>query len=233
MTIESILQLIRDRTRVTQDDPMLIREINAALDWVWQRCYLTNPDLELTFGTSGTFAADTQDWDMAADVGSGTLYGVETLWIRGAADSDLDYVPVVWCDPNDANFLALAQIEPVQLIQPVLAAVYNFDQVRFANVLPLGTLWKIDWIAKPRDFSLNTNCVTSVPDPLHEAIVERACYKVWRTYDDSRSADANMDSLGLVSAGLKVIKRRQFSTKQSTKPYPCSTAYGPIQQRTR
>lgn len=223
--LEDLLQHVRDRTKVTNDDAQLIRELRLACGWVWKRAYLTNAQLEMTFGSSGTFSSDTRTWDVAAEVGAtGTLYGIESLWIR--ANDATDYIQAQFMDLQDPRFLALDQITPVQLLQPVYASAINFDQIRFANTLPADTDWKLDWIAKPANFSLNTNCVTSVPDALDEALIERTCSKVWRTIDDTRAANADADARDLCATGLKVIKRRQWTSKQKTRPFPSRAGAG-------
>lgn len=212
-----MLILMRGRTQVTTNDAWLVGELNEALRWAWRRLYLTNPTIQLTFGTTGSLSADAQELNLATAVDS-EIYGIERFWIKG--DADTDYVPAVFTDPNDPAFIALDQVDPAQVIQPVLCAIYNFNRIRFANELPSGTDWKADWIGTPPKLSLNTNCVTDFPEPLHSAIVNRAIAVIYNSNDDTRDGQWFGIAQDDLSVGMKNVKRRQFPTKSKTKPFP-------------
>ena len=218
MHLDEMLQLVKDRTHYTNNDAAVIRELNSALRWAWQRVTLTNPDLELTFGTAGTFSANTQSWDLAAAITGGELYQIKALWIR--EDGGEDYTPVVFKDANDPAFIARAIENDTEVIFPVYADVKNFDQIQFANTLPTNTQWKVDWIGKPAELSLGTSVITTVPEVLHDAMIERAVGLIWRTMDDNRFISAFQNAQGLLSTGIQSVKRRQFLTQTRTKPFP-------------
>ena len=217
MVLEEMLVLLRGRTKVTNNDAWLVGELNEALKWCWRRLYVTNPTIELTFGTTGTLAADAQALNLATAVDA-DIYSIERFWVKGAADTD--YIPAVFTDPNDPAFIALDQVDPAQVIQPVLCSIYNFNQIRFGNELPSGTAWKADWIGTPPKLSLNTNCVTDFPEPLHSAITARAMGVIYNTKDDTRDGQWFGIAQDELSVGMKNVKRRQFATKGKTKPFP-------------
>lgn len=215
-----MLSLLRKRTKVKNDDPWLIDELADALDWAWQHLYLSNPDIKLTFGTTGTLSGDAQSLDLTTAINT-TIYGIKTFWIKGASDSD--YIPVVFKDPNDPEFLALNQITPAQVIQPVLCAIYNFNQLRFANLLPSGTAWKADWEGTPPALSLATQCVTTFPAALHYAMTARAIAVIYDSIDDTRSGTWFAIAQDRLRTGNQNVRRRQFLTKSKTKPFPGGT----------
>src|SRR5581483_3153453 len=140
------------------------------------------PDIELTFGTTGTLSADSQSLDLSTNV-STTIWGIKTFWFKGV--SDTDYIPAVFKDENDPNFIALNQLSPAQVLHPVLVALTNFNVLRFANQLPSGTYWKADWIGEPPALSLSTNAAnTSFPRPVHYAVTARAIATIYDSIDD-------------------------------------------------
>ena len=218
-----MLTLVRKRTKVRNDDGWIIDELNSALRWSWRQLYLTNPDIKLTFGTTGTLSSDSQALDLTTAVNA-DIYGIKTFWIKGT--SDTEYVPVVFKDENDPDFIALNQLTPVQVIHPVLCAIYNFNQLRFGNQLPSGTAWKADWIGTPPPLSLDTECVTTYPEPLHDALTDRAIAVIFDSLDDIRAAEWFALAQQDVTQGGRVVKRRQFQTKATTAPYPGRTGRG-------
>ncbi len=218
MSLDDMLVLVRKRTKVTNDDDWLVRELNDAQDWAWQRIYVTNPDIQLTFGTTGTLAADATSLDLSTAVSS-TIWGLKTFWFKGAADTT--YVPAVLKDENDPAFLALDVLTPAQIIQPVIVALTNFNVLRFANNIISGTQWQADWIGEPPALSLNTNAAnTSFPRVSHMAVVARAIAVIYDSIDDTRAQEWFNLSTARLSSAIHALKRRQFLTKSSTKPYP-------------
>ena len=211
-----MIAVIRKRTK-NNEDGYIITELNTALDWCWQQLYLINPDIRLTFGTTGSLSADAQALDLATAINT-TIYGIKTFWIKGAADTD--YIPVVFRDENDPEFLALYQLTPVQVVHPVLCAIYNFNQLRFANQLPSGTNWKADWFGTPPDLSLNTQCVTTYPAPLHNALVDYATALVYDSLDETRADKWFGLAQQRLNTANRNVKRRQFLTKTTTEAYP-------------
>jgi hypothetical protein len=217
LSLEEMLEYLHDRTKVRNNDPMLVRELNAGLDESWKRLSAVFTDLQLTFETTGTFSADTQQFDLGAEIAllGGTFYQSKTFWIK--ATSGDKYIPVVFMDANDPRFIAQDQLD-AQVVQPVYASLVNFNEIRFAPTLPSGTYWRADWIGNPPKLSLATNTQTSLPDPLHFAVVEYAQAKVMKTLDDTR--DSMRDFESTLMSGIHAIKRRQNQTKQGTAPYP-------------
>ena len=54
LTLEQMITLVKKRTKLTNDDAYIVSELNDSQNWCWQRIYRTNPDVQLTFGTTGT-----------------------------------------------------------------------------------------------------------------------------------------------------------------------------------
>lgn len=233
MVLEDFIRILHNRTKIFNNDPALIDELNAALDETWKRLYVACPDLKITFETTGTFAADTQQFDLGAEIralGGDVFYASKTFWIKG--QDDQQYIPVVFMDVNDPRFIAQEQVSPAQVIQPVYASLVNYSEVRFAPMLPSGTSWRADWIGKPPNFSLATQCVTSIPEPMHQAILDYATASCFQNIDDSRGQDTDRNAWSrkaenkIISA-IHAIKRRQNQTKIGTAPYPSNQAgYG-------
>jgi hypothetical protein len=217
MNLETMIRDLRDRVKITDNDQLIVDKLNSALSWAWNRIILTNPNLELTFESTGTFAADTETFDLAAALSTGQLDQLKAYWIKGAGDTD--YVPVLFKDANDPEFLARTQWT-AQLAQPVYVAVINYDQVRHAPTVPSGSMWRADWVGRPPSFSLETRPVPTLPDCVHDALVSRAEALLFRGIDDVRSGIAFNEASDLLSTGMKVIKRRQTLTGIKTKPYP-------------
>ena len=220
MVLEEFLQTLQDRTKVNNDDPRLIRALNSSLDRVWQRLYVVCQDVKITFESSGTFGSETQTFDLGeeiADLGGDVYYASKTFWIKATS---LDkYVPVVFMDVNDPRFLERDQMD-AQVIQPVFASAVNMNEIRFAPALPSGTYWRADWIGKPPNFSLQTQCVTSIPEPLHNAILDDATAQVFDILDDTRAATWKREAENKTITAIHVIKRRQNQTNNGTGAYP-------------
>src|SRR3990167_1182230 len=206
--------MLKNRTKV-QDTVQLIDELNNDGTWAWNKIYPTNPNLELTFATVGTFSVETQTLNLATVVDA-DIYGVKTFWIKGS--NDTDYVPAHFYDSNDAVFLSRDQLD-AQVLQPTAYTIYNFTTIRIAPAVPALTEWRTDWIGKPPNFSLNSECVTSIPSPLHEAMLSRTEGVLWRGVDDTRSKDALNEAEALLIQGIRNVKRRQFKDRPKIKPF--------------
>ena len=214
-----MVEQLRSRTKITNNDPMLIQELNAALDEVWKRLYSVFPNVQITFDTEGTFAVDTQEMDLGADIvaAGGVFYGSKTFYIKGAADQY--FVPVAFMDTNDPRFQGVEQAQ-AQVLQPCFASLVNFDKIRFAPTLPAGTKWRSDWIGKPPNLSLSTNTQTSIPEPLHQAMCDVATGTVFGILDDSREEIWSARGMDKIRTAIHAIKTRQNQTPFMTRSYP-------------
>lgn len=219
MNLQAMILMCRNRTKVLNNDPMIIDELNASADEFWKRLYAVCPDVQLTFDTEGTFAADTQQFDLGAAITAvgGTFYGSKTFYIKGASDNR--FIPVEFMDTNDPRFQGQFQ-EQAQVIQPVYASVVNFSKIEFAPAMPSGTMWRADWIGKPPNLSLATNTQTSIPDPADQAIVDDACASLFETLDDDRAMSFRVRSDYKRTSAINVIKSRQAQTPFRTRGYP-------------
>lgn len=230
MVLEDFLRQLHSRTKIYNRDPDLIDELNSALDEVWQRLYVVCPDLKITFESTGTLAADTQQFNLAAQIallGGDVYYASKTFWIKGSTDTD--YIPVVFMDVNDPRFLARDQMD-TQVIQPCYASAVNFGEIRFAPTLPSGAAWRADWVGKPPNFSLQTQCTTSIPEPLHQAVLDYATASAFQNLDDSRGADTDRSSWARkaenkIILAIHTIRRRQNQSPTETSPYPGVSAW--------
>lgn len=225
MLLQSMLDTLKDRTKQYANDPMLVRELNSALSYVWNRLYQVVPDLQITFETTGTFAADTQQFDLAATItaAGGEFFGHQTFYIRDANQDK--YVPVVFTDTNSPQFQSMQQ-EDAQTVTPFLAAAVNFGELRFAPPVPSGTLWRSDWIGKPPNLSLATNTQTSIPEPLHGAMVDLATAQVFSINDDTREETWQRKAEDKIIVGIHAVKLRQQQTPRTTRKFPASGGGG-------
>ncbi len=219
MNVFKMLEMIQDRTKVRNNDRMILNELNAAADEFWKRLYVVCPDVELTFDTEGTFAADTQQFDIGAAITAlgGTFYGSKTFYIKGAGDDR--FMEVVFMDTNDPRFQTLSQ-ETATVVQPVCASLVNFSVIEFAPAMPSGTQWRSDWIGKPPNMSLATQSQTSIPDPADMAIVDEATATVFDILSDDMAASFHLRADYKRRSAIDVIKRRQFQTPLKTQAYP-------------
>lgn len=219
MTLEQMLTTVISRTHYTNKEPVIIQELNSALSEVWQRLYRVFPNVKLTFETTGTFASETQQFDLATEIGNqdGTFYGHKTFYIKGTSDEN--YIAVIFMDTNDSRFQSREQ-EDAQVIQPTFASAVNFGEVRFAPAVPANTQWRSDWIGKPPNLSLSTQCVTSIPEPLHQAMTDLATANVFNIMDDTREVTWSRKAEAKISSAIQTIKRREFQTRQGTTGYP-------------
>lgn len=223
--LESMLRIIRNRTKLTNNDTMLIDEINESMDRVWRRVYPVCNDIQITFETTGTFAAETQEFDLAGTISTagGEFYAHKTFYIMDANQNK--YIPVVFMDTNDPRFQERLQSE-AQVISPCYASAVNFGTIVFAPALPADTQWRSDWIGRPPKFSLATNCVTSFPDPLIQPITDDAIATVFNTLDDTREETYRLRFEDNCMTAIHALKRRQNQTPQRTAPFPASNTGG-------
>jgi hypothetical protein len=223
--LESMLRVIRGRTKKMNDDQMLVDELNESTTRVWGRVYPACTEIQITFETTGTFAAETQEFDLSAVISTagGEFYAHKTFYIMDGNQNK--YVAVVFMDANDGRFQSRQQ-EQAQVMTPVFASAVNFGTIVFAPALPAGTQWRSDWIGKPPKFSLATNCVTSFPDPLVQPITDDAIATIFNTLDDTREAAYRARFEDNIISAVHGLKRRQNQTPQRTAPFPARRASG-------
>lgn len=216
-TVEQMLQQVRRRTGRRGQDPKLLDELNNALDWLWPRLYAVNPNLEITFGTTGTFSADTQTFDLGAAIAAGELYGLKGFWVKRSGDED--YVPVRFMSSGRLSFV-LSDQDTASVTTPVLADVINFDQIRFSPAMPSGAGWRADWIGKPAPFNLDDNADTTVPDTFAAPLVDRSIAVLFNLGDDDKDNRWFIEADASALRCAQVNKRRQFQNRRSTATYP-------------
>lgn len=221
LSVDRMLSMVKDRTGMRGRDPRIVNELDNALTWLWERLYVVNPNLELTFETTGSFSSDTQTFDLGAAILSATggeFYGLKTFWVKRSGDAE--YIPVDWMDTNRPAFIDRDQ-DSAQVRSPVLAQMVNFDQIRFSPALPSGAEWRADWIGKPASLSLSTNAKTTVPDTFGQALMARATAVILDGMDEERRSArwfGIANSMAVLAS--QVNKRRQFQNRTGTRTYP-------------
>lgn len=197
MTTEQMVDAVKSRTRQT-DDTKVVRELNSSLDWAYTKVFNSagGPDILLTFGTEKTMAAVTRVYDMGANI-TGTLYFVKQLWLR--LPGEVNFTPMVPRDAaTDAEYILADQYPAsdttnVATGHPVRYDIFNFSQVRFSPMLPTGSIIRIDGCIKPPDIDPTQNptltYANDIPEPTHEAIVDKATAQVFEQLNDDRWKD--------------------------------------------
>lgn len=216
MVLEDLITEVRDDTKYP-DDAVIIRKLNSGMDWAWNRIYAVYPKVRIIFETTGTLATETQLFDLATALLPNELWAISNFWIKTSSESK--YTPVHFVDVSDPLFIAMDQ-ETARVLHPVTAAIVNFNQIRFAPALPSGVMWRADYVGKPGPLALSTNCVTSVPSPLHGAMVAYAVHEIWHMTDDDREEGALRTAIDLVTTGIHNLKRRDQDQPKRTRPYP-------------
>lgn len=225
MIVEVMLERLRLRTK-KRDEYFLLGELNAAKDWAWNRIFLLNKDLLITHDTEVTpsTTAVTRNYDLAANV-TGVLYAIKMLWVRFS--SETDFTPARFADSSDAVFAYYDRFQTDSTESatnhPVFVDVRNFDQIRFAPPLPANAEVRVDFIRRPPDFSLDTNADIDagddVPEPTHEAIVDKATGQIFNLLDDDRTGFWETQAESKLVTAMNVLRDRQLATPERTKPY--------------
>lgn len=215
MNVQTIVDRVRARTR-HNDDTRVINEVHSASTWAWLKIYNSEngADLLSTFGNEFTMTATTREYDLGAAV-TGTLYGVKKLWLKFATDTS--FTPMCPADANDRQFMFNDQWLASDTLNfakghPVYYDVINFAKVRFAPALPVDSIIRADIWLRPPDFDPTVNPTldygSDVPEPAHEAIVDKATAQIFELLDDDRWGDWNSMAEQKLNDAMHLMTRR-------------------------
>ena len=215
MNLESMVRILRSRTGVRNNDALLIDELNSSKDAIFQRVYLLGEDIEVTFETELS-PGSVQTYDLGTNISAGEIWGVKRVWVKYSGESE--FTEAEYHDASSAEFRYRDQLS-AQTMHPLYYDVINFDQLRVAPTLPASTTLRIDWIGSPPEFSLETETVTTMPAPLHHAIMDQATAQILDNRDDTRSAIWERRAMQRTQAALLLVARRDFSHHQRVTPF--------------
>lgn len=214
MTAQEMVKLVQDRSR-QRDQAKILRELRAAYRWAANRVYLSEggPDLLSTIGQELTLAADTRDYNLAANI-TGNFLGLKQLWSK--LPSDVSFTPMDTADLETPNFQNRdnqpAATPEVALNHPVLYHVYNFGMVRFSPTLPSGTILRADFFrfGAPPDPTTNntTESGSDLDSVFHDAIVCKAAAHCLENIDDDRVGSWETRAMVYLNDALLVAQKR-------------------------
>ena len=225
MTTQDIVTRVKDRTR-HRDDTRVVGEINSAKDWAYTKIFLSEngPDLLMTHDTELTMSAQTRSYDLDANI-TGTLYGIKKLWLRFSNETNFTEMKPV--DSSDEQFswddrYPASDTTTVASGHPVRYDIVNFAKVRFAPPLPTNAVIRVDAWIKPPDIdpTLNPTLTYSadIPEPSHEAIVDKATAQIFNLLDDDRWEIWEASAARRLSDALYLMTKRQQGPVE-TKPF--------------
>ena len=213
--VEQMILLLRSRTGVRNNDGLILDELNSAKSDIFQRVFLLDEDIEITFETELSPGA-VQSYDMGANITAGEIWGVKKLWVKYSGEAE--FTEAEHHDAASPEFLYRDQMT-AQVMHPLFYDVVNFDQLRFAPTLPASTTIRVDWIGMPPDFSLETEAVTSMPTPLHHAVMAQAAAQLLDNRDDTRAPSWERRAREWTHTALLTISKRDFSHHIKTTPF--------------
>ena len=225
MTVADMVDRIKVRT-FQKDDTKVIGELRAAVDWAFNRIFDTEngADLIATWGSELTMAAQTREYNLAANV-SGTIYGIKALWLRFSTETT--FTPMRPVDSADMRFLfddqyASSDTTTVAVGHPVLYDVVQFGKLRFAPPLPSGSVLRVDYWKKPAIVDPTTNNTldlgTDLPPVVDESIIDKATGQIFDLMDDTRAEKWEKRAEARLTDALYVIVRRT-SGPTETQPF--------------
>lgn len=196
MTTKEMLDLLRQRTKIS-DDTKLLRELQVAYRWAVNEIYKSadGPPMLVTVGEQITaLVATTRNYDLESALTGGSLLGIKQLWLKLTSDSA--FTLMVQRDISDPAFTDMdthTLADPlIATAHPVLYAVTNFGQVRFAPALPSGAIIRADYsrIGPAPDPTVNPTQEngTDLPSLFHDAICHKGTSLLFATLDDTREA---------------------------------------------
>lgn len=211
--LEAMVRMLRKRTKLNNDDQYLIDELNSAQDWVYNRLTVMDENILKNSDEQFTMASQTQTYDIAANVSRPDMYAVKWLGVKLSGDTQFN--PVRWMDSSEDSFMSADQ-QTAATGHPILCESLNFGQVRFAPPLPAGAQIMVSYVYISLPFNLDTNAALTsstypgLPNPMYQAIVDKASAQVFMTLDDTRAQYWEGQALAKLRAALNVIDKRQW-----------------------
>ena len=196
MTTQEMIDLLTQRTKVA-DATKVLRELHVAYRWAVNEIFKSadGPPMLMTVGEQITaLVATTRNYDLETALTGGSLLGLKQLWLKLTSDSA--FTLMIQKDISDPDFVAVdSQPSADPLIatgHPVMYAVTNFGQVRFAPALPAGAVIRADYsrIGPVPDPTTNPTQQdgTDLPSLFHDAICHKGTALLFATLDDTREA---------------------------------------------
>jgi hypothetical protein len=213
LSAEDMLQKLRDRTHLLNNDPYLLDELNTAGDWVFNQIMVMDEDIMKAENEQFTIAAQTSSYDLGANVAKANMYAIKWLGVKLAGDTKFN--PVQWMDSAKDLFMSADQDQPATA-HPIYCDTKNFSQVRFAPALPAGAVIRVDYIYCMQLMDLDTNAAlsssayTGIPNPFNQAIVHYATGLVMTGIDDLRDMIWERRAKEAVRVALNVLDKRQW-----------------------
>lgn len=203
--------------------------LNEAQDWCANRILVMDEDVLKVTGDEMAISADTRTFDLAANVSTGVLYQLK--WLGVKLSTDTIFNPVEFVNSSSDAFILADQSTTGASGHPILTAIENFDQVRFAPFLQSGDAVRADYIYKPADLDLDSNVECDLPVPFHWAVVNKARALQFMMIDDDRAQNYDLRALDTLQGALNVLGQRQLQQRPRTAPFgvPRNRWYGPAQ----
>lgn len=211
-----MIRSVKADTQIRQD-PDIIIKLNSAQDELANRILTMDENILKVSNDQNTLSATTSSYDLAANVSTGVLYQLKWLGIK--LDGDTKFHEVVFVDSSDNEFISLDQETTTATGHPILCAIENFNQVRFAPPLPSGAILRTDYIYKPAPLSLDSNIESDLPEPFHEAMVAKAKAEAFAGIDDDRVSYFERIALAKLYGAQNLLGQRQLSQPLRTRPF--------------
>ena len=216
MDLETMIRSVRDDTQISNAQK-IIDKLNSGQAWVTDRVLVMDENILKVSNDQNTLGATTSTYDLAANVNTGVLYQLKWLGVRLSGDTK--FQPIRFVDSSDNEFISLDQETTTATSHPVLCAVENFNQVRFAPPLASGVVIRTDYIYKPAPLSLESNIESDLPETFHETIVAKAKAEAFAGIDDDRIAYFERMALDKLYAAMNVLGQRQLQQPPRTRPF--------------
>lgn len=225
MTSAQMIERVKGRTK-QNDDTKVIRELNAAQEWAYNKIYNSEggPDLLITYGTEKMMSAQTRIYDLGANV-SGTIYGIKNLWLR--FPNETAFSPMRKVDATNAEFVfndqwVASDTTTVATGHPVFYDMINLSQLRFAPPLPASSVIRVDYWRKPPDIEPTINPALTygndLPEPAHQPVVDKATATIFDLIDDDRAEGWEVRAERGLNDAMYLMRKR-VQTPVRTQPF--------------
>jgi hypothetical protein len=233
MTVNQMFDLLTDATK-QRDQGKLLRALRQAHRWTALRIYnaANGPELLATIGEEYAINVTTKTIDLAAIVLGGQFLSCKMLWLKFT--NDAKFTPMVPANTDDEEFRALdtdlAASPTIAAGHPVLFAIENFSQARFAPALPASSTVRLDYYrippepgaAEAGETSLSEEdedweVAVDLPAIFHDGMVERAKGFLWHNLDDDRENLAIKSAIDEITEAIYMSKRTKGPT--TTRPF--------------
>jgi hypothetical protein len=225
MLLQEMLDTVKVRTHIS-DDTKVVRELNSAKDWVYNRVFISEngPDAIMKTGLTVPILTNTRELDIAAAMRTyelplpGELYGVKQLWLK--LPTEIKYTPMDTKDTGDPAFQMTDTGDDANEVatgHPVYYDMVNFSVARFSWIIPAGSSIRADLWEVPPAFDLATNTTTAIPTCLHQSICDKATAQCFVNLDDDREPMWERNAERKIREALFALNKRTEPIK--TQPF--------------